>query len=152
MTGNQTSHITVTYSGDDGDKITRIYAVNEDISHKLDHKRDWLGRHIKNRREKKLQEWLENNGCRLDSPNNDTPAEVTLTPNGSTIQRYCRDGKLDRKNSPAFIWRAADGQTMEESWHDGKFIEPSTPAVVSDMTAQRSPPKASERPITPGLA
>ncbi len=142
-----TAHITVTYSEDDGDEITRIYAVNEDILRKLDRKRDWLGRNIKNRHGKKLEEWLENKGCRLDSPSDDTPANITLRPNGSTILEYYRDGRPHRKNGPAYIWCAADGRKSEEYWHDGKLIEPSTPSAVTGVTvAQRPSPKASDRP------
>jgi hypothetical protein len=77
VTGSQTSHITVTcvYSGVE---ITRVYAVNEDISRQLGQKRDWLGRKLTG---EKLQAWLQAKGCQLDSP--DGPAYVRRDADGS---------------------------------------------------------------------
>jgi hypothetical protein len=134
MSGAQTSHITVTYR-EDGDEITRIYAVTEDVSRKLDRKRDWLGRHIKNWPGKKLQEWLEDNGARLDSSAG--PAVVVRVANGATTEEYYHDGKLHREDGPAYARRDADGTPHKEYWRNGRFVEPSARSPCPDVTVQR---------------
>jgi uncharacterized protein len=109
MTG-ELSHITVSYR-DKGAEITQIYAINDEISRELS-RQNLSGRN--------LQEWLEDKGCQLDSPNG--PASV-IAAYGMTVQEYYRNGKLHRDDGPAHILRALDGSTKEEYYSDGKHVK-----------------------------
>lgn len=167
MTDNQTVHITVSYragSKRSGVDVTRTYAVSENTLRKLDRKRDWLGRHIKNRSNERLKTWLEKQGCRLDS--SDAPSFVMRYDDGSTqeahyrsgmphrddgpafIQRfrcgtgeaYWHDGKLDRKDGPAYAWHGADGSTEERYYVDGKLAKKEDlvlRSVIPEVTSER---------------
>ena len=75
MTGDRTSHMTVTYEVGFG-QVTYIYAVSEDVSRKLRWKRDWLGRKPTGR---DLVDWLEKKGCRLDSSEGRPISSATAT-------------------------------------------------------------------------
>jgi hypothetical protein len=101
VTGDRTSHITVTYR-DGGGEITCIYAISEETLREL-------GRHAKHPTGKALQAWLKSKGCRLDSSGG--PAYVCRFLDGSTEEYYYRDGKLHREGGPAFVKRTADGAT-----------------------------------------
>ena len=127
MNDGQTSHITVTYKGN-GAKVTRIYAVNENIARELERTRDWLGRKPTGQ---KLQLWLEDKGCQLDCE--DGPAFVYHYPNGTTEEEYYRKGKRHREDGPAYIRRSADGTVVNEYYLDDMLL------------VQRPSPKAPEK-------
>jgi hypothetical protein len=124
MTGDQTAHITLTYKSSDVE-YTRTYAISEDISRELSHKRNWLGGKLSG---KALKEWLENKGCHLDS--SDGPAYIWRQPYGTTYEWYHRDGKMHRGDGPAYIERYADGTTYEWYYRDDKMHREDGPARI----------------------
>jgi hypothetical protein len=125
VTVDDISHITVTY-GHGGDEVnrvevTRVYAVNKDISREL-------GQHIEKPNGEDLRAWLEAKGCPLDSSGG--PAYVVCFADGSTVEEYYRDGKRHREDGPAVVWRKADG-TMEDTYYrDEKRHREQGPAYV----------------------
>ncbi len=149
MTGNPTSHITVTHKIGESE-VTRIYAVSEET---LREAQILLQKATGNT----VKEFLEKKGCHLDSDSGpacserkadgstveeyyrdgkhhreDGPACIERKADGSTDQAYFRDGKLDRHDGPARIIRRADGSTYEAYYRDGKFLkaEQSGPGVT----------------------
>jgi len=113
MTGNQTSHITVTYRDTDiNADYTGIYAVSAEMSRELDQLRE-------KPTGKDLQAWLDQKGCKRDCA--DGPADVLDFGGGTVWQRYFRDGKLHREDGPASIFRHPDGPTEEAYFRDGKL-------------------------------
>jgi len=84
MTGNRTSHITLSYM-DYGVKVTHTYAITEDT-------RRELNQHTKKPTGKDLRAWLENTGCQLDSDGG--PALVYRWSDGFTSAAYYRNGKF----------------------------------------------------------
>jgi len=130
MTGNQTSHITVTLEAI-GSTITETYAVNEGVLREL------------NQLPQKptgaaLSRWLINKGCRYDSL--DGPAYVSRNAAGVvTFEEYFRDGRKHREDGPAVIWYNTDG-SIRYAGNEGGLIVPEPPA----------PPKAPDKPSAPG--
>ncbi len=120
MTGDQTPHITVTYSAFDTE-FSYTYAVNEDISREL------------NQQEPKpagaaLLSWLESKGCRLDSSGG--PAVAVRNADSSVVQ-YFRDGKLHREGGPAVAACYAHGPTEERYYRDGRLHREDGPASIN---------------------
>jgi len=68
------------------------------------------------------------------SPNDLYRAVVTerLHANGvATHEQYCRNGKMDRADGPAWIWRNADGVATEEQYfRNGKMHRDDGPARI----------------------
>jgi hypothetical protein len=121
MTGNRTSHITVTYRDIFDAAATCIYAVNEDISRELD-------RRMVKPTGRALKEWLEKEGCRLDSSGG--PAFIWRFEDGTIYEQYYRSGELHREDGPAIVKRYADGSNYEEYYRDGKKHREDGPAYV----------------------
>jgi hypothetical protein len=156
MTGEQTSHITIIYR-DYGNEFTLTYAVDETTLNRA-------LREVKEPTGKALKIWLEDRGCRLDSPDgpallirnaegstedyyyrdgelhrDDGPAIVKRFADASSEERYCRSGKLHREDGPAFVHRNADGTTrVEEYFRDGKTYLPSL-CVIPGVTVRHAP-------------
>jgi hypothetical protein len=140
MTGNQASHITVTTRTSGGHafevsfsttEATYVYVVSEKILRELSRKRDWLDRRIDHPTGQALKNWLEEKGCRLDSP--DGPAIVlreTIRPIGGilktdTTEIYYRDGEVCR-----YVRRSSDGSGCEEYVRNGKLHREDGPAYL----------------------
>ena len=120
VTSDQTSHIRVTDS--DGEvEITSVYAVTEEVSRELD-------RRTQKPTGKKLQAWLEKNGCQIDS--SDGPALVWHLADGSMGETYYRHGKIHREDGPAVINRGADGTRFEAYWRNDERHREGGPALV----------------------
>ena len=135
MTGNQASHITVSYEDTvQAAEITYIFAISEDISSELD-------RHMHKPTGKALVAWLDEKGCKLDC--SDGPAQVRREGDGSSSDAYYRDGELHREDGPALVRREADGSTYEYCYKDGKLVEPfAPPSVIHGVTVRRIGPNA----------
>jgi hypothetical protein len=145
MTGGQTRHITVPYH-DGGVQITCVYAINEEVLRKLDRKRLWLGRHMTHPTGKDLRDWLEKKGCKLDRSNG--PALVGRKDDGSTLEKYYRDGKLHREDGPAIVGRCTDGSMFETYFLDGvEYLKQEYYAKT-----KRPEPNAPKTPPAPGPA
>jgi hypothetical protein len=165
MFGKKTSHITVTtklesrwVGGGDLDgywspvvECIYVYAVSKKITRKLGWKRNWLGWKPSG---EKLKEWLEENGCQLDSDGGPALVRHETEDCGCCIyktdmtQSYYRDGKLDREDGPAVVRRLADGSTREEYWRDGEFAKEERLAPLSaipGVTVRPGMPKATEK-------
>jgi hypothetical protein len=175
MTGDQTSHITVTYRHF-SHEVTRIFAVTEDT---LRDAQLWAAQDKESAGEE-FRMWLESKGCQLDSSDGpasvwcfadgstyeahwrngqrnrqDGPASVWHDANGTTVEKYFRDGKLHREDGPAIVWRGADGTTNEEYYRDGELMKEEQFAplsIVSGVTVQRPAPKAPNTPHASGPA
>jgi hypothetical protein len=126
MTGEETSHFTVSYR-DGRAEVTCIYAINEEILRDL-RQRNWLGRRIRNRAGKDLRAWLESKGCLLDS--SEGPAFAMRNTDGSIQEAHYRAGKLHRENGPAIVRQAAADWSVEEYYRDGKRHREDGPAVI----------------------
>jgi hypothetical protein len=124
VTGDHTSHITVTHS-DGGIETTSVYAVSQDIARELDRKRDWLGSKPVGQ---DLRVWLGKKGCRLDSSVG--PAIIRRFADGSTWEGHYRDGEAHREDGPAIVRRFADGSTEEYFYRDGRLEREGGPAIV----------------------
>jgi hypothetical protein len=123
MTGNETSHITVTYK--DGDaEITCSYAISEDT---LRDANVWSSQQT-NPPGKDLQSWLKKRECQLDSCNG--PAYVRRFADGGVIETYCHHGRWHRDGGPAYIRRYPDGSTEEEYYRNGRRHRDDGPAVI----------------------
>lgn len=111
MTGDQTSHITVTYRI--GSKeITCTYAISETM---LRDAQIW-------QQEKKpagedVERWLERKGCQLDS--SDGPAFAERHDDGFSAEAYYNKGKLHRDVGPALVYHYATGSAMEMYYRNG---------------------------------
>jgi hypothetical protein len=174
MTGDRTTHVTVTYERDRVE-ISHVYAVNEDALHDA---QLWAIEQ-KNPTGQAFERWLEEKGCQLDSSDGpavvwryanggteqtyyrdgkqhreDGPAYVLRHADGSMVELYYRDGKLHREDGPAGIWRNADGSTtLEHYYHDGKLVKEEKLYMlylIPGVTVQRPAPKAPNRPGAPG--
>jgi hypothetical protein len=145
MTGNQASHITVSYKDTvQGAEITYIFAISEEISRELD-------RHMQKPTGKDLVAWLDDKGCKLDC--SDGPAVVRRWADGSSSDVYFRDGELHREDGPALVRREADGSTYEYCYKDGKLVEPfAPPSVISGAIVRRIAPKAPRKQRPPASA
>jgi hypothetical protein len=110
--------------------ITRVYAINEDVSRELSQLTRNLGGLA-------LKEWLEDRGCQLDCA--DGPAVLKHYADGSTFEAHVRDGNLHRQDGPAIVRRGADGSTTDVSYYlDGK--------IVKEEDFRPHTPKAPNRP------
>jgi hypothetical protein len=145
MTGNQASHITVSYKDTvQGAEITYIFALSEEILRELD-------RHMRKPTGKDLVAWLDDKGCKLDCP--DGPAVVRRGADGSSSDVYFRDGELHREDGPALVRREADGSIYEYCYKDGKLVEPfAPPSVIGGVTVRRIAPKAPGKHRPPASA
>jgi len=56
--------------------------------------------------------------------------DIIVTPGGSTIEFYKRDGKEHRDDGPASIIRSANGAVTEEYYKDGKRHRDDGPALI----------------------
>ena len=137
MSGNQDSHITVSYKDTvQGAEITYIFAISGDISRELDE-------HDDKPTGKDLLVWLDDKGCKLDC--SDGPAVVRREADGSSSDVYYRDGELHREDGPALVRREADGSTYEYCYKDGRLVEPfAPPSIISGVTVRRIASKAEE--------
>lgn len=120
VSDSHTSQITVTYR-DGGVEVTRLYAVDEDVSRELD-------RQLRKPTGKDLQAWLEKKGCRLDWSGG--PALVHRDDDGSMVERHYRDGKPHREDGPAYVWHNDNGTTVERYYGDGRQHREDGPAVL----------------------
>lgn len=111
VTGDRTSHITVTYR-EAGVEISRVYAISEDTLCER-------GQSLRRPTGKALRAWLETKGCRLDSP--EGPAFVRRFADGATIEEYYQGGRLHREEGPAYIRHCADGTTVEKYYRNGRL-------------------------------
>jgi hypothetical protein len=137
MSGNQASHITVSYKDNvQGAEITYIFAISGEISRELDEQdnKPTGG---------DLVVWLEDKGCKLDCSNG--PAIVRREADGSSSDVYYRNGELHRDDGPALVRREADGSTYEYCYKDGKLVEPfAPPSVIGGVSVRRIGPKTAE--------
>ena len=121
MTGNDASHLTVTY-WDSGSETTLTYAISGDIARELN-------QHAQKPTGKDLSAWLQSKGCRLDS--SDGPAWVRRWDDG-VREEYYRDGRLHREGGPALITRNSKGLTTEKAYfRDGRFIKRKVPGKLA---------------------
>jgi hypothetical protein len=102
------SHITVTFM--DGSRMFNcVYAVSRTILRDLEYDRKIR----KNLTGKKLQTWLESNGCQLDS-HDGGPAVVVFFDDGSIQRDYFYNGKLHRRDGPARVFHHVGELTVQE--------------------------------------
>jgi hypothetical protein len=120
MTGNPTSHITVTHKTGEAE-ITSIYAVSEETLREAQILQQKATGHA-------VKAFLENKGCHLDSDSG--PAYIERRADGSTVEEYYRDGKHDREDGPACIERKADGSTDQAYFRHGKLDRHDGPARI----------------------
>jgi hypothetical protein len=102
--------MTVTYKTPEGDAVTRIYAISEELARedrKLPFHEFLTGR--------ELNKFLQNRDCRLDCSTG--PAVVEHSVDGSTYEEYWRDGRMHRADGPAQIERLDDGEVIRENYY-----------------------------------
>ena len=110
MTDEEAAHMTVTYKTPEGDAVTRIYAISEELARedrKLPFHEFLTGR--------ELNKFLQNRDCRLDCSTG--PAVVEHSVDGSTYEEYWRDGRMHRADGPAQIERLDDGEVIRENYY-----------------------------------
>jgi hypothetical protein len=128
MTGGHTSHITVSYRSGICETIC-TYAITEDVSRELSHSRNRLGQNLTGKR---LETWLKEKGCQLDSSSGAALIWRGYD-DGHMIEHYYRNGVLHRDDGPAFVMRDETGPSLpitEQYYRDGKLHRDDGPAVV----------------------
>lgn len=115
MTDEDAAHMTVTYKTPEGDAVTRIYAIGEELvreNQKLPFHDFLTGR--------ELNKFLQDRDCKLDCSTG--PAVVEHRADGSSHEEYRRDGELHRADGPARIERGSDGSVILDYFLHGEAV------------------------------